>query len=354
MIELFPERPPREVIGKLHIAQKRTCVNCPFFQGLCLPDSCSENDIRNLLVSGNFPRSITTAKKLTTSILALHDYGIKATGHIYCDTSKSISYSHKFSLFSIHQWISLGFIITVSTIVALSTAYHMKQKFEGNDVENNLTTKLSLARNGWNMFHVRESQLADRRRFMMDIYKLVAVFSICISHGLTCADVPFAYFMIGKEGLNQLKRFQPPTFADRLNYFQQFLRKPETQGMYNDAGLSGITAFGGFAAFVVMYPMAKKKQLPYVLGFIDRFLKFLPSMITITALDFVWPLLGTGPFHSHLGRHIVDRCQRGWWANFLLVNNLIEPEDTVRIQKFKFLHLLSHLCSALDTHSSLQ
>lgn len=130
----------------------------------------------------------------------------------------------------------------------------------------------------------------------------------------------------------------PP--SDRLQYFQQFLRLPQTQGMYNDAGLSGVTAFGGFAAFVVMYPMAKKKQLPYVFAFVDRFLKFLPSMICITAFDFVWPLLGTGPFHSHLSKFIIDRCHRGWWANLLMVNNLIEPEDTVCTNNSK---ILSHI-----------
>lgn len=65
-------------------------------------------------------------------------------------------------------------------------------------MEDNLTTKLSVARNGWNLFHVKESQLADPRRFLTDAFKLVSVFSICISHGLTCADVPIAYFMIGK------------------------------------------------------------------------------------------------------------------------------------------------------------
>lgn len=99
--------------------------------------------------------------------------------------------------------------------------------------------------------------------------------------------------------------------------------------MYNDAGLSGVTAFGGFAAFVVMYPMAKNKQLPYFLAYVDRFLKFLPSMIFITALDFIWPLTGSGPFHSHLSENIVDRCTRGWWANILMVSNIIDPEDTV-------------------------
>lgn len=52
MVEIFPERPPTEVPGKIHVAHKRTCVNCPFFQGLCLPDVCSQNDIRNLVNSG--------------------------------------------------------------------------------------------------------------------------------------------------------------------------------------------------------------------------------------------------------------------------------------------------------------
>lgn len=68
----------------------------------------------------------------------------------------------------------------------------------GESVENNFTTKLSVARNGWNLFHVKESQLADPRRNLSDVYKLVSVFSICISHGLTCADVIVAYFMIGE------------------------------------------------------------------------------------------------------------------------------------------------------------
>lgn len=80
----------------------------------------------------------------------------------------------------------------------MSTIYHLKNKFEGEDVEDNLTTKLSLARNLWNLFHVKESQLADPRRFLTDTYKLVAVFSICVSHALTCADVPTAYFLIGE------------------------------------------------------------------------------------------------------------------------------------------------------------
>lgn len=52
MVQIFPERPSNELPGKMHVSRAKTCVNCPFFQGLCLPQSCSAEDIHNLMSSG--------------------------------------------------------------------------------------------------------------------------------------------------------------------------------------------------------------------------------------------------------------------------------------------------------------
>lgn len=42
----------------------------------------------------------------------------------------------------------------------------------------------------------------------------------------------------------------------------------------------------------------------------------------LTALEFVWPLLGSGPFHKRVAAFNAAKCSANWWRNLLFANNV--------------------------------
>lgn len=93
--------------------------------------------------------------------------------------------------------------------------------------------------------------------------------------------------------------------------------------MLNDAGLVGVTVLSGIATSLIAYPLALKSKLPFLAAIIDRFLRFLPAMAVMTALEFLWPLAGNGPIFSRVATFVTNRCTKNWWRNFLFINNYV-------------------------------
>lgn len=82
-----------------------------------------------------------------------------------------------------------------------------------------------------------------------------------------------------------------------------------------------MTLLSGIASFAILYPMAKSKKLPYLAAIFDRFARFLPAMVSLTALEFLWHMVGSGPFFTRVAEFNNNRCRKNWWLNFLFMNN---------------------------------
>ena len=65
--------------------------------------------------------------------------------------------------------------------------------------------------------------------------------------------------------------------------------------------------------------------LTHSVGF--RWLRLGPSILTLVALDFVWPLFGSGPMFTELVSYINTSCSSNWWKTILMINNWSDPKD---------------------------
>lgn len=72
----------------------------------------------------------------------------------------------------------------------------------------------------------------------------------------------------------------------------------------------------------------KNGHFSYVSALWKRYLAFAPILGVLLAMEFIWPLIGSGPMYSLASRDILDNCSQRWWQNLLFVNNInLKPFD---------------------------
>lgn len=70
-----------------------------------------------------------------------------------------------------------------------------------------------------------------------------------------------------------------------------------------------------------------KGKLNFTAAILDRWLRFVPCIMSLVALEFCFPLLGWGPLYSKIGQNIVGRCSKTWFYNLFFLSNLLKSEE---------------------------
>lgn len=99
------------------------------------------------------------------------------------------------------------------------------------------------------------------------------------------------------------------------------MSSPDTQFMVNDAGLLAVPFLTGVATFSMVFPMAQSGKLPYFAAVVDRIARFVPPMMVLTACEFLWPIVASGPLYTRVGNFNLEKCEKNWYYNMLFVNN---------------------------------
>ena len=61
--------------------------------------------------------------------------------------------------------------------------------------------------------------------------------------------------------------------------------------------------------------------------------RFMPGMLSIMAIENVWPLLTNGPMAAEVRENIYTNCGKNWWKNVLFINNFDGLVNMVRNHK---------------------
>lgn len=109
----------------------------------------------------------------------------------------------------------------------------------------------------------------------------------------------------------------------------QIFRSPNTQAIFNEAGLSVLNLYTGYVTFYFAYPLALEGRLPYLMAFADRLLRHVPAVGLVVCFDFIWPLLFTGPLYERVARFTLDKCTKHWWASVFMINTNLAPVEIV-------------------------
>ena len=287
--------------------------NFSFISGICLPSTCSESDVKSILETSLTP------------------HFFRPNGFMDCDTKESTSWLTRLRGMTIHQFVSLLFISSLLSVIFMSTLWHLilvgpelikVSCFQ--DVLDNLdktesntwVDSFSLIKNAIRLLFVRVAEEGAPDRFLMiDAYKLFVVLFGCLGHAFVCLEIPNSYFML-----------------ENHQFLQDIFSSASKQQLFNDNGLVVFAHLGGFATFHALFPIMnklikEKKKFPYTLAILDRYLRFIPSIMTIVAMEFIWTLSFDGPFFTRVSNFVLDKCTRSWWWQFTFMQNMFPGLD---------------------------
>ena len=147
---------------------------------------------------------------------------------------------------------------------------------------------------------------------IVDIFKIIMILCGVAGHALTCLESVPGWWVV-----------------HRLTYVQSLFRQWYTQALFNEGGLGILTVTGGFVTYWSVAPLIKSGKFKYFKTIFDRWLKFVPIIMTMVGLEICWPLIGSGPLYQQVADHLLNKCTKTAWMNFLFVNNYEYATDSV-------------------------
>lgn len=86
-------------------------------------------------------------------------------------------------------------------------------------------------------------------------------------------------------------------------------------------------------------PLMKRKRFAYLPYILHRLLRLLPAYTGLVCLNFLWPLISSGPVWLVKGKSFIQTpCENYLWTNFLFINNWIWPEKQVSDSRMRALN----------------
>ena len=257
-------------------------------QSVCLPSTCTDQDsaeiIDNAFLGSPFKRVL----------------------NIHCDTRQDVSFGSKIENASMSQWISSILLVTVTLLVVLGSIQELIQGYSNGSFLRHFSAIDSTRK----LFHMKESG----RLSLVDYFKVTVILFGIAGHSFGCLETVPGWYTVSS--LYVMKE-----------RFQWFMVQP----LINEGGLGiGITYMGGFVTFWVIEKFVRNNSLDYAAAIFDRWLRYMPPVMTMVALDIMWPFFGDGPMYTQISKHLLNKCSNNYWMNFLFIGNIkTAPENCV-------------------------
>lgn len=285
MLDMHHARVKQQEQGKLYLSNISMIRGQPQSSGLCVPDACDGYEIQQAVHRPLTPYSIHTA------------------GHVHCDTKQSVSYSERLGKLSMLQVASIILISTLVILVLSCTLIHAYSRMSQPLTLPGLVTSLSAITSCREIFYAKPWSFEI---LVFDLLKTNIIVIGTLAHIWTGVETPLSFATIGN---------------------QRTWHKISLPLLQNDAGLLGLPFLTGYASFAMLYPMARRGRLPFKAAILDRVIRFMPPLLVLTACEFIWPILGSGPFYTRVSEFNLAKCEKNWFYNLLFVNNFINSID---------------------------
>lgn len=254
--------------------------------GLCIPSTCSKEDLNELLKQ------------------VLGSFQIK-TGVLSCEVKQemSLDYLQCFVIVSCLSILGINIICTVGSKVNI---LRTKPSLENKAVVSSAFTKAVASFSILDNF--RKSISTERRKDstldFLDGIRFLSMTWVVLGHAYCIVN---AYTL---RNIRNIEHIVNDIFFEALN-----------------SGFLAVDTFifigGTVMAFGVIKHMANKKfKLREALIFaVCRIWRVLPCMLLIIGFTFLLPLIGSGPMWRDYTEGIANNCRKSWWANVLFINN---------------------------------
>lgn len=241
--------------------------------GLCIPSACSLQDLQEILGSHVCPKR-----------------GLKLLDIFSCDTKSGISFS--WTKLSIHQKISLVFIASFVGLCILGSIFHA--------LGINILRHHSMIQN---VIDLQEPPSGSRIE-VADFFKMgFAIYGVAI-HSIIAVVTPIGVYVVS-----------------RLLGICMSVQTVWLQPLINVHGLHIISFLGGLAMGVAIYPLILKRKAKTSSLIFQRWLRNVPGMLCLLSLEFLWPVAGSGPLYTYVGKDILNNCHENWFRNVFFFTN---------------------------------
>ena len=249
---------------------------------LCVPSSCSASDVLDMTRS------------------AMSTYPLEVTDTISCQSHHSRTKQTR----SKAQIVSIAFILLTWTLCVLATTWRTITP----RAKSSFTEVFSLQCN-WSRLFYRSSQQVTRNQ-AIDQLKIIFSLMFISMHAIGGTDNPFSPLLLAKMA-NALEDSSRPEL-------QIFFSENLAEIMFLLTGY--VTAFS-IVTFLTKLTI-KRTSLNLIAAFMfSKWLRVAPLVFSLLALEFIWPLVSTGPFYPEASKFILTNCYNYWWSNVLLVAN---------------------------------
>lgn len=266
-----------------HLSRVNIFGGYPFLSSLCLPSTCTAAEVQRITRSTLIP------------------YNVKVAGDISCETKSDTTWSHRLSNLTTKQLISITLIASFVASVAIGTVYDVSRRLSSRNEEQSALVSLSLV-SLWQKLFYAKAWTFDVLVF--DCMKLSILVVVTLAHIFTSPESPLAMALL----------------ADH-SYLNFLMKSANTQFLVTDTGLLGMPLLSAIATFTILYGMAKDKKLRYGAAVVDRIIRFLPPVMVLTACEFIWPVIASGPLVKRMAEFNLQKCEKNWFYNVLFLNN---------------------------------
>lgn len=80
---------------------------------------------------------------------------------------------------------------------------------------------------------------------------------------------------------------------------------------------------GGVTTMYAIYPKIVDKAVAVSFRWLifEKWVRIVPLILSLVALEFCWPLIGSGPFYKLGSKFVLDNCSKYWLLNVLQISN---------------------------------
>ncbi|XP_023242684.1 nose resistant to fluoxetine protein 6-like isoform X1 [Centruroides sculpturatus] len=271
--------------NKSHLFTEHT-----FRNGICVPSSCSSEDIQ--IVFKKFLNKIGIE-------------GIVKVSHCDSDASVALSTEQKVVIIFISSLILLSIIGTIMDLLQRRASNYDVEK-QNSSLTKKMFLSFSLYTNAQKLFSSKKS--SDTLTILHGL-RVISISWIIYSHSHLYVDTQsIAGILIYKEFFKE--------------YFYQFVANG-TLSVDTFFFISGLLV--SYNTITLVKKHKKKFNIPVFI--IYRFFRLTPTYAVVIGILFVLPLLGDGPVWNLTLDPEVEKCRKGWWRNLLFINNFIESHN---------------------------
>ena len=312
----------------------------PFFEALCIPASCNENDVGRAL-------------NITTELLYE-----RFKAYLLLDNSETIGFrctSQEKLPFSpgAKAMIALSCLLVVLVIIGTSVDWviqvyetlkyehhygnsingdHQYNRFQGNEIDEKATL---LAVNRGQPKQPASTKLS---RFLYDLivsfslYKTVP--AIMSTHqppsAISCINglrvISMFWVIMGHVYGFSLSIASLDNTLDLIDFVKRFTAQPILNGFFS------VDTFFFLSGLLVSYLTLREMKrrngcFPFLTYYLHRYLRLTPTYMFV--LFFIWALsiyMGNGPTFQSNMQAVSGYCKSYWWTNLLYINNF-HPSD---------------------------